>query len=256
MVASRFKIKTLRLLLNILKRILNFMIYIVFKVRSKEYGVYISEAFLLPWENDKEFKNVLSQIKPLTMLDESRLYTLWSLIESTQKIKGNIFEIGTWKGGASLMMSKKIYFQNSNKYIYGFDTFKGVVKTSDVDINYKDEMHNDSNFEKLIKDANQMELKNIKIFKGIFPDDFKKPEFNYLFDDGISLIHIDIDIYNSVKDTFMYIWDKVHVGGCVVFDDYGFHQPVGVRKFVDEIKNNISCNFLYLTTGQALIIKR
>lgn len=256
MIASKFKIKILRFLLDILKRTLNFFIFIVFKIKSREYGVYISEAFLLPWKEDIEFQKIFKRIKSLTMLDQSRLYTLWSLIETSKNIKGNIYEIGTWKGGTSLMLANKLIHENIDKNVYGFDTFEGVVKVSEIDINYKNNMHNESNYEHLLGQIDGMKLKNIKVFKGIFPDDFKIKSFNKLFNEGISLIHIDIDIYHSVKDTFEFIWDKLSVGGCVVFDDYGFHQPVGVRKFVDEIRLNLNCTFLYLTTGQALIIKK
>ena len=41
-------------------------------------------------------------------------------------------------------------------------------------------------------------------------------------------MHIDVDVYDSARDTLEWAWPRLSVGGVVVFDDYGSFECEGV----------------------------
>jgi hypothetical protein len=53
----------------------------------------------------------------------------------------------------------------------------------------------------------------------------------------ISLLHIDVDVYEPTKIILETLWDKVVKGGVVVLDDYGTVE--GETKAVDEFVSQI-----------------
>ena len=52
--------------------------------------------------------------------------TIFDLIRSTHKLKGDIIEFGIWKGNNLIYIKKILDFLNSKKKVYGFDWFEGL----------------------------------------------------------------------------------------------------------------------------------
>jgi O-methyltransferase len=71
----------------------------------------------------------------------------------------------------------------------------------------------------------------------------------------IAMVHIDLDIYRSIKDGLEFIWPRLSRGGFAVFDDYGFHSCPGARAAVDEFFQSRQCVPVCLPTGQAVVFK-
>jgi O-methyltransferase len=67
--------------------------------------------------------------------------------------------------------------------------------------------------------------------------------------------HIDVDVYQSAKDIVDWIWDKLVVGGIIVFDDYGFPTCTGVTKYVNEQDGKPDRLIIYNINGHAIMIK-
>lgn len=136
--------------------------------------------------------------------------------------------------------------------MYLCDTFTGVVKTGDQDSAYSDGEHSDATrdaVEKLL--SNDFKLKNVEILEGIFPEDTGKEVEDIRF----RLCHIDVDVYQSSKDTVDWIWDRLVPNGIIVFDDYGYIRTDGITRHVNEMMADRDKMIFYNLNGHAVIVK-
>ncbi|MBL0309148.1 MAG: class I SAM-dependent methyltransferase [Bacteroidetes bacterium] len=224
-----------------------------FKINDYQYNVVAPCANYSPWLADAEFLKIYQEIKTHTLVDIYRCYELWELTEKIWSLNPNahFLEIGVWRGGTAAIIGRKLALLNSNINFYLADTFVGVAKTSDKDTFYNGGEHADTSqeiVERLVKNK----FHGYKILKGIFPDDTSA-----LIDDKIKfgLCHIDVDVYESSKGIVDWIWNKMIVGGVIVFDDYGFHTCDGVTKYVNEQKSKSDRMIIHNLNGHALMIK-
>ena len=65
--------------------------------------------------------------------------------------------------------------------------------------------------------------------KGFFPD-----TAGPVADNKFCLVHVDVDIYQSVRDCLEFFYPRLVSGGFMVFDDYEGKNCPGVRKAIDE----------------------
>ena len=218
---------------------------------KKKYSIQIPENFYSPWLNDNLFNKTYEKIKLNTFLDKYKLYELWKLLEQIKDKKGEVIEIGVWRGGSACLIAEKCKVLGLNNKIYAADTFQGLVKASDKDGTYQGGEHADTSENIVIDLAKKMNLDNLVLLKGIFPDETAHSIKNLKF----KFCHIDVDIYNSAKDVFNWVWKKMTVGGGVVFDDYGGLLTDGVSKFVDELSLSPNGIIIHNLNGHAVIIK-
>jgi len=60
------------------------------------------------------------------------------------KFKGDVIEVGAWKGRTSGLNCKRFEMGNINKIVYIADIFKGVAKVSDLDKDYEGGEHSNT----------------------------------------------------------------------------------------------------------------
>jgi len=205
-----------------------------------------------PWLTDLEFDNLYEKIKDYTLLGKIKSYTIWELVKETNFLKGAIIEVGVWRGGSGVLIGKQAGYNKNYTTLYFCDTFSGVVKTGEKDTFYTGGEHADTSKETVEKLFQEFEIKNIKILKGIFPDE----TYSMINDTEFRFCHIDVDVYKSTKDIFEWIWPKLVVDGIILIDDYGFYHCDGVTKFVNEKKMKPDRIVINNWAGQAIIIKR
>jgi predicted O-methyltransferase YrrM len=219
--------------------------YALLRYDDKPLGSYPYDS---PWIDDEGFTKVFASIRDYTLIDRTRAYALYQVMDQIKNVPGDVLEVGTWRGGTAGIFTQML----PDKTIYLADTFEGVVKSSSWE-HYKDKAHDDTS-EELVKDflSNKLGVSNFKILKGIFPEDTGTA----LKADSLAFVYLDVDVYESTKDAFNYVWDKVSLHGIVVFDDYGMISAcAGIKKFVDEIKDDEDKIFIENLNGQAVIIK-
>ncbi len=127
------------------------------------------------------------------------------LVGQTGKRRGGILEVGVWRGGTGALMARKAALDGSGDPAYLCDTFEGVVKAGAQDTLYKGGEHADTSPNVVEDLVQKLDLKNVRILKGIFPD-----ETAHLIDPGVRfrLCHIDVDVYSSARDVMKpWIWD-------------------------------------------------
>lgn len=206
-----------------------------------------------PWNKDKVFEGLYEEVKDFTLVDKYRCFELYKLVEQVSKLEtGALIEIGVWRGASALMIGTQALNCGIKDPVFLCDTFTGVVKAGSNDSLYKGGEHSDVNVDD-VRDflIQKKRLSNVQILQGIFPDDTGHAVGDVRF----RFCHVDVDVYQSAKDVVEWIWDKMVVGGIVVYDDYGFYACDGVTKFVEEqtaLKDRL---VIYNLNGHAVVIK-
>ncbi len=232
-------------------KILNYNIAVSkIETNNKGYKTILPESSYSPFLLDKEFQKIYRLTKLNNKIDIYRLYELWELVDQVSKLKGSLIEIGVGAGGSGTIIAKRSELLNPTDKVFLCDTFTGIVKSSDIDMFYNDgDCYNDISFvEDLTLKAN---LWNLRILKGIFPDDTGR----FVSDLKFKFCHIDVDVYQSAKDILDWIWDKMVIGGLIIFDDYGFIGCNGITKLVNEERFKKDRIVIYNINGHGIIVK-
>ena len=216
------------------------------------YETIMPLATYAPWKCDSEFNTVFRMVKNHTLVDKIQNFGLWNLVEESAKSDGALLEVGVWRGGTGALIAKKAEMIGIKSPVYLCDTFCGVVKASDVDNEYVGGEHSDTSIE-IVENLinNVMKLKNVKILKGIFPEEsFHKIEYEYF-----RFVHIDVDVYESANDIIAAIWDNISLGGIIAYDDYGFRDCKGITRHVNEQRQFKDRIVIHNLNGHGIIIK-
>ncbi|HQW84116.1 MAG TPA: TylF/MycF/NovP-related O-methyltransferase [Ferruginibacter sp.] len=202
-----------------------------------------------PWLGDNEFLRTYDSVKENTLVDIYRCYELWSISSGLKNNPAAIIEVGVWRGGTAALLAKTNKNQST---VFLCDTFEGVAKAGEKDNQYKGGEHADTSIETVEKLMAQQGITSYKILKGIFPDN----NAALLDTEKFKICHIDVDVYESAKDIFNWVWQRMVVGGVVIFDDYGFAACAGITQLVNELAaNTTNAFFVHNLNGHGLLIK-
>mgnify|MGYP001548249690 FL=1 len=204
-----------------------------------------------PWLDDNEFIEIYNKIKNNTIVDIYRCFELWNFIKRNKHLKGDIIEVGVWRGGTGCVMAKSAQLFSPCK-TYLADTFKGVVKAGEKDTIYKGGEHSDTSIAIVTELLKELDIPNTELLVGIFPNQVSIPESKT--GSLIKLCHIDVDTYESAKEIFVNIWPNITKGGAVIFDDYGFWGYEGITTLCNEISVNDGV-FIHNLNGHGIFIK-
>jgi O-methyltransferase len=209
------------------------------------------QATYAPWSVDRDFIAAYEQVRFHTLVDRYRCWEIWKLVEQTAKLPtGDCLEVGVWRGGSGCLIAKKVNILNLRSQVFLCDTFTGVVKAGQMDSAYKGGEHADTT-ESSVRDLADKINVNVELLKGMFPDDTGRQLENKSF----RFCHIDVDVYQSARDTTEWIWPRLVSHGIIVYDDYGFHGCDGVRRFLDEWQSATDCIFMHNLNGHAVVVK-
>lgn len=218
------------------------------------YGPITPNATYSPWLADSSFLEVYEKIKGHTMVNILMCYGLWSMVEQCAKLSGGaLMEVGVWRGGTGGLIAKAAEINGIKDNVYLCDNFEGLVKVGSKDWFFKGGELKDTS-EALVSDLvhKKLALKNVKLLKGIFPDETA----HLVTDRKFRFCHIDVVLYESGKDIVDWIWDKMVAGGVLVFDDYGFRHCSGITRLVDERKHHDDAFYIYNLCGHGILVKR
>ena len=198
------------------------------------------------WEEDIDFQNIMKMVDGHTIVDVVRCYMLYQFGLQTAKLEGDVAEIGVYKGGTAMLLSKT--FEGTGKAIHLFDTFTGMPPADP-----ERDIHKEGDFNDTSIDAVKTYLSDcsrVRIHPGFFPETARS-----LKGDIFSMVHVDVDIYKSILDCMVFFYPKLVPGGVMIFDDYGYITCPGAKLAVDEFFINKPEKPCYFPTGQCLVIK-
>ena len=196
------------------------------------------------WNEDGAFMRIFSKIDH-TLVDHSRCYVLYQLAKQASALPGDLAEVGVYKGGTAKLLA--LSTERAKKAVHLFDTFAGMPP-ADAAVDH----HHEGDLGDTSLEAVQRHLRdcdNVRFYAGFFPAT-AGPVENLRF----CLVHVDADIYQSVKDSCKFFYPRMEVGGIMVFDDYGFSSCPGARKAVDEFFAGKPEFPVYLPSGQCMVV--
>jgi hypothetical protein len=210
----------------------------------KSLGFEIHKIIAIPWGAGDDFEQSFNEVNKNELISSGRCFLLWQLGRYASKKEGDVAEVGVYKGGSAKIISKIC----PNKKIHLFDTFSGMPQeTTGVDLHKKGEF-SDTSLD-LVKTF-LADCVNVVFHPGFFPATAAT-----LNNAKFCFVHVDADIYPSVKSSLEFFYHKMVIGGIIVFDDYKWDMCPGVEKAVDEFFKDKAEKPIVIEKFQCMIIK-
>jgi len=222
---------------------------------------YFHDALWPTFLNEKypeKFIKIFSKITKSINISIDEAFTIYDQLNRTKYVKGDIAEVGVYKGGSAYLICSQII--NINKKIYLFDTFSGLPNFADKmisknNINSPDSgwlNNTDLNSVKTFLLKTEIQPKKLKIIKGIFPESIKET-----ISKKFSFVHLDTDLFKSTYDSLIYFYPKLTKDGCIVSHDFNSYGCPGVmlafNKFIKE--KRLRSKFFQISQSQCMLIK-
>ena len=216
--------------------------------RISKVSVWDNVHDFIPEASDDELKTIKSAMK----YSMCSMVRMWSLMQAVKhiyqhNIEGDIVECGVWKGGNIILASLSCNKLDLQKTFWAYDTYKGMSKPVDIDVDtirnkvaktkWKKTNKGDYNFW-CYSSFNEVEenfkrelpdISNIKMIKGMVEETLDDPQN---VPDKISILRLDTDFYESTKKELEVLYPRLQPGGVLIIDDYGHWK--GARQAVDE----------------------
>ncbi len=164
----------------------------------------------------------------------------YELFKQAVNLPGVIMEFGVFKGISLVRFAifRSLFSNVDSKKIVGFDTFSQFPEaTCEADHRHAESFVKEAGSHSISTDQLHKTLKwrgldrNVELIEGNIcdtgPDYVKEhPELR------ISLLHLDVDLYEPTKVILDYFYSKVVNSGVIIFDDYATFG--GETKAIDE----------------------
>ncbi len=202
---------------------------------------------------DSHDRAVIDQARPYTMTSVERLVaTMDAVGYVTQRgIRGDFVECGVWRGGSVLAMILTLqHLGVQDRDLYLYDTFEGMTAPGEHDTSQFDEP--------ALKTWSRARAAGQTAWDYFFrSDDFGVEHVRQLLlgtgypperihfevgpvertlpkqaPEGIALLRLDTDWYESTKHELVHLYPRLADGGVLIIDDYGHWE--GCRRAVDE----------------------
>ena len=216
---------------------------------------WTSKAFLEA-ETYKTAENIYKSFEEFIFSSDkkilAKLVAKVEILKMTSNIPGDIVECGVFRGSgiSAWLKLREICLPGSRKKVIGFDYFDSESLISKLSGNDKVQM------EKFFKDRNESHDEGaLDYVKGLINSaGFNSNDYELIKGDieetaqeyvkqrpgfRLSVLYIDLDIDKPTYSALSAFWDRLSVGGVVVFDEYGYPQwseANGVDRFFKEIK--------------------
>lgn len=189
----------------------------------------------------KFFKNIGLKKKehPVPLLSNNIHKVLFfnEIINKTKNLEGKIIECGVGWGRSAFIISELSFIHNLNKKIILCDTYDGFPELSEKDMEIAGIFKGYYRAPKLsvseyFKNSKMSDFTNIEYKIGDIKETLKN------FNDDISLLNLDLDIYSSYDFALSNLLNKVVSGGAIIIDEYNSKKWSNIKDLVDKYMNN------------------
>ena len=218
------------------------------------YGVFTSDlpvlhAYLLD-PAITALTQQLSEAGAPSLVDRFRMLVLKQLLLTTEGLPGEVWELGVYRGGTAALIRNVLAAQAGGPPRFRlFDTFAGMPGTDPAH-----DLHGAGEFSDVNLDGVQSLVGSDSFLDyrpGLVPATFAGLETTQL-----RFAHIDLDLHQPIAASTSFIYPRLHLGGIMLFDDYGFATCPGARVAIDQFCREMALPLVALPTGQAFLIKR
>jgi len=151
------------------------------------------------------------------------------------EISGDFVECGVYGGAQCAMMARALQFHGTFRTIHLFDTFSGVPEAGPNDTEWPHEPGISAcSIEGVFAHFDEWMLprKFFRLYPGLFSETIRRAIDEQQFNQGIALLRIDADLFESTKEA-LELEKLVNPGGWVIIDDWNL---AGCRKACDEAR--------------------
>lgn len=219
---------------------------------AREYTLAVPQFYKVysPWFQPEFLAQIEGAVRENTLLSEDRLYLLASLARQCAHLEGELAECGVYRGGSALLLARVLADAGAARPLHLFDSFEGMPSS----VTRARDSHRQGDF-------GDTTLDHVRSLMAAFPfvtthPGFIPGTFAGLGDRRFSLVHVDVDVYQSTLDCLAFFYPRMVSGGMFLFDDYGFRiYKDAERRAADEFFADKPERPIALPTGQALVIK-
>lgn len=172
----------------------------------------------------RRYAAIYLRFRKYTMIPPDAYIANLELVKRHAQISGAVVECGTWKGGMIAGMANLL---GKDRSYYLYDSFEGLPPAKEIDgesaiewqkakdpANYYD---NCTAAESDARAAMQAAgISNPKLVKGWFNETLAGAKFP----EGIAILRMDADWYDSTMDILDNLYEQVNPGGLILIDDY------------------------------------
>jgi predicted O-methyltransferase YrrM len=194
---------------------------------------------------DPDFRAAVEAIKGRTILDVGRLANIWQLVRETPP--GPMLEIGSPRGGGALLMALAC----SNREVLACDPWSRTESFESLDPDLDRRFVRDQFADSSVLDVRRFYIQNgnkVEAVQGFFPDSVRDRNLQ-----GISFVHLDVDVYQGTRNSLDYLANRMAPGGIIVLDDFR-REAMGVDQAVREFETeHPGLKALPIFPGQGMI---
>ena len=183
-----------------------------------------------------DLEKMTSLLTP-TKLDNLRKLTAQALKQSS----GSMAEVGVYKGGSARAMLEVMEQRRAHRRMYLFDTFSGLPEPGPRDAPGKGHAGQfAAGLDEVMATLEQWEDR-VRYHVGMFPESAATLEHTFF-----SIVHVDVDLEESVRACCKWFAPLMCRGGIMIFDDYASPvwqgvKPVVDAHFGDHVKQLLGC---------------
>jgi O-methyltransferase len=166
---------------------------------------------------------IYRRFRHFTMIPRGTYVTNLELADRFSSVSGSIVECGTWKGGMIAGIAKLL---GRERHYCLFDSFEGLPPAKEIDgpaaLEWQADTESPTYWENCraseedAKRAMALAGGQAVIVKGWFQETLSRATFP----DGIAILRLDADWYQSTFDILHNLFHQVTSGGVVIIDDY------------------------------------
>lgn len=180
------------------------------------------QAALLSGYKDPEILNLIAKVRKENELwvTTAEAALIHSFAKAQRRVPGDMAEVGVYKGATARMICDA----KGDATLHLFDTFAGLPNPKKEDGGFFEE----GMFTGLLPEVQEYlsSCSTIHFHPGLFPETGKAVQ-----DKKFSFVYLDVDMYQSTKDSLDFFYPRMNSRGIIMSHDYQFP---GIKKaFVD-----------------------